>query len=86
MLPAHHSVITGLCREGMVHSLILKNKLTNTRRATSSDAFPFTVATIDQGGYRDKRINSNTHCGFNIDTDVTVHTYSCKVAVIYVGV
>jgi hypothetical protein len=74
MLPAHHAVIIGLCVKGTVQSLILKNKLKITRRATSSDAFSLTVATIDQGGYHGKHVNSNTNCRTNISRDITVHT------------
>jgi len=68
MLPAHHAIITSLCKEGKVHSLILKNKLKNTRRGKSSGALSLTVATIDHGGNRGKHVNSNTNCRTNMLT------------------
>ena len=85
MLPAHHAIITSLCKEGKVHSLILKNKLKNTRRGKSSGALSLTVATIDHGGNRGKHVNSNTNCRTNISTVINAHTYSCKDVVIFVG-
>jgi len=82
---AHHAVITGLCKEGKVQSLTLKNKLKNTRRGKSSGAFSLKVATIEQSGNWGKHVISNTNCRTNISTVINVHTYSCKEAVIFVG-